>query len=180
LIVSSSKVVRGISVRKNWPDQVLKWLLEAGFKIEKLEELAQAKAKWGYKVTLPPPPAPTTIVVFEPKQFTDRLVLFLGVNIAPEHLKELMKLNERSRISFISEIILDVVRVCPLCKVSVQPNPANPQSFAVSLLIFYENLSKAKLIEELIKLSNVYTAILANFWSKLPIAKTKEGVFMTM
>ncbi|RLG86735.1 MAG: hypothetical protein DRO15_05790 [Thermoprotei archaeon] len=167
-------------MRRNWSDQVLKWLLEAGFKIEKLEELAQAKARWGYKVTLPPPPAPTTIVVFEPEQFTDRLVLFLGVNIAPEHLKELMKLDEKSRVSFISEILLDVVRVCPLCKASIQPNPTNPRSFAVSLLIFYENLSKARLIEDLITLSNVYTAILANFWARLPITKAREGVFMTM
>ncbi len=157
-------------------DKVLKWLVESGFKVEKLTEVQTLRAKWGYRVTTPPP-IPTTIAIFEPQDYSDRLLLLLGINIAPEHRMGILRMDRSKRLSFMSRVILDILRICPTCRVGVQPSMIEPQSIVATLILFYENLTKSSLVNSLVMLSNVYTSVLANFWSEFP---TGRETYMTM
>lgn len=147
--------------------QISSWLLSEGFRIEKLEPLPGLKISWGFNVYTPPPLV-VNVKVFQPQGQEDKVILLLGVNISPDHQRELSKLDDNERYKFMSKMLLDIIHLCPECKFVIQPNMLSPKAIIISRTLFCNDLTKSKLIDEVVRLVNVFIAINANLWMKFP------------
>ena len=67
-----------------------------------------------------------------------------------------------------SKVLLDIIHLCPECKFVIQPNMLNPKAIIISRTLFCNDLTKSKLIDEVVRLVNVFIAINANLWMKFP------------
>ncbi len=154
-------------MKKKYDQEISSWLLSEGFRVEKLEPLPRLKVAWGLNVYTPPPLV-VNIKIFQPAGHEDRIVLLLGVNISPDHQRELNKLDDSERYRFMSKMLLDIIHLCPDCKFAIQPNMMSPKTIIVSKTLYYEELSRPKLVNEIVRLVNVFMAINANLWIKFP------------
>ncbi len=162
---------------------VSNWLIEEGFKLGKLEQLPGIEYKWGYNV-FAPPPVQVNIKLFQPKPFPTQIVMVMGVSLSKEHQEALSKLSVNERIEFLSTLLIDLTKICPSCRIAIQPNMLEPKAIVVTRVLFEDNISKPLLIDEITRLINCFLVINASLWRKFPkisgTKKSKEGPLTVM
>ena len=135
-----------------------------GFRVEDAPE-KPPQAVWSYEIISPPPLA-VRLRAFMLN--TNVLVLGIGVKFSPEHQQSIQSLESKEKLRLSSKIILEVLRVCPYCRVAVQPTLDNPEAVIAEIHRLLTDHNKAVIAEDVVRLVNVYIAINAVLWNYFP------------
>ncbi len=147
--------------------RVSSWLIEEGFRVSKLEKLPGVEVIWGYNV-FTPPPTEVNIKVFQPKSFPTQLVLLMGVSFSKPHQEAIAKLGVEERVKFMSSMLIDLTKICPVCRIGVQPNMVTPQAIIVSRVLMVDEVTKSLVLDEIVRLVNCFLVVNARLWNKFP------------
>lgn len=148
-------------------DAVMRWLLDEGFEVRKLEALQGAKLVWGLDA-FTPPPLRVNMKVFQPERPKDKVVIMLGVKVSPEHLAELSNLDRADRVRFSSRLLLRILSVCRTCGVAFQPNLVDFRAITVVKAIYLDRLDRTAFMEATLTLLNTFLTIIATFNEAFP------------
>ncbi len=147
--------------------KISSWLIEEGFRVSKLEKLPGVEVLWGYNV-FTPPPTEVNIKVFQPKNFPSQLVLLMGVSFSKPHQEAIAKLGVDERVKFMSSMLIDLTKICPTCRIGVQPNMVTPQAIIVSRVLMVDEVTKSQVLDEIVRLVNCFLVVNAKLWNKFP------------
>jgi len=135
-----------------------------GFRVENALE-KPPQAVWSYEIISPPPLA-VRLRAFMLN--TNVLVLGIGVKFSPEHQQSIQSLETKEKLRLSSRIILEVLRICPYCRIAVQPALDNPEAVIAEIHRLLTDCNKAVIAEDVVRLVNVYIAINAVLWDYFP------------
>jgi len=154
--------------------KITSWLIEEGLRIAKLEKAPGLEVSWGYNV-FTPPPTEVNIKVFQPKNFPSQIVLLMGVSFSKPHQEELARLSIDERIKFMSTLLVDLTKICPVCRIGVQPNIATPQAIIVTRILMKDEITKSLVLDEITRLVNCFLVVNASLWKRFPRTKSTEA-----
>lgn len=154
--------------------KVTSWLIEEGFRIAKLEKTPGLDVAWGYNI-FTPPPTEINIKVFQPKNFPSQLVLLMGVSFSKPHQEELARLGVEERVKFMSSLLIDLTKICPVCRIGVQPNMTTPQAIIVTRVLMKGEVTKSLIMDEITRLVNCFLVVNASLWRRFPRIKGAEA-----
>lgn len=146
------------------PTEFKELVKRLGFRVENTPE-KPPQAVWGYEIVSPPPLA-VRLRAFMLN--TNVLVLGIGVKFSPEHQQSIQALEPKEKLRLSSKLILEILRVCPYCRVAVQPTLDNPEAVIAEIHRPPTSYNKAVIAEDLVRLVNVYIAINAVLWNHFP------------
>jgi len=146
------------------PTEFKKLVEKLGFRVENTPE-KPPHATWSYEIVSPPP---LSVRLRAFMLNTNVLVLGIGVKFSPEHQRSIQALESKEKLRLSSKLILEILRVCPYCRVAVQPTLDNPEAVIAEVHRLSTSYDKAVIAEDIVRLVNVYIAINAVLWDYFP------------
>lgn len=146
------------------PTEFKELVEKLGFRVENTPE-KPPHAVWSYEIVSPPPLA-VRLRAFMLN--TNVLVLGIGVKFSPEHQQSIQALESKEKLRLSSRLILEMLRVCPYCRIAVQPTLDNPEAVIAEVHRLLTDYNKTVIAEDIVRLVNVYIAINAVLWDYFP------------
>ena len=155
-------------------DDILSWLVEEGFEVQKGPIPPGAPFDWALLVRVPTPLL-VNITVQKPKNF-EKVAFTMVVKFSPEHLQAFKERPVKERISLVADILVDMLKLCPLCIVASQPpRLEETEAILATREVLTENLSKATVVDTVRVLANVYQLVVLKIASALEPTKATGG-----
>ncbi|MEB2837064.1 MAG: DUF2299 domain-containing protein [Desulfurococcales archaeon] len=99
--------------------KLMSWFVDEGFEVKKMEVPPQAPLEWSMLVTVKAP-LQVNIAVQKPSNIP-KIVLSMGVKLAPHHQNAFNSLAEPERLELRAELVESLLHLCPDCVVIPQP-----------------------------------------------------------
>ena len=146
-------------------DKITTWLADAGFVVAPFDAALPSNAEWGLAVATPPP-MQVRMRILGLKR--GGIVVGMGVNFSDKHREEINRLPIEERVKF-SAILLDrVLSICPHCRIALHGGITSPTAVVAEILLFEEEITKQRLIDDVARLVNLFLIVNALLWEKFP------------
>ncbi len=131
-------------------------------------------AKWAFDVVSP---QPLSLRLRVAELETDVLVFGIAIVLSEEHRSAYMRLQTSERMKLTSRIILEVLRVCPYCRVMIQPRLDQLETIVAEVHHYPSHGIDERSVGEYIhRLVNVFLAVNAVLWERFPPREGDEVV----
>jgi len=151
-------------------ENILSWLVEEGFEVQKGPTPSGAPLEWVLLVRVPAPLI-VNITVQKPKNF-DKVSFTMVVKLSPEHLQAFKSKSTKERTSLISNILIDMLKLCPQCIIINQPPKLeDTEALIATRELLRDEIDKTKVIEAVRMLANVYQLVVLKIASSLGTPK---------
>jgi hypothetical protein len=158
-------------------ENILSWLVEEGFEVQKGPVPPGAPFEWTLLVKVPAPLV-VNITIQKPKNF-DKVSFTMVVKLSPEHLQAFRSKPIRERASLIADILIDMLRVCPKCIVINQPPKLDEtEALIATREILYDDLNKTSVVDTLRLLANIYQLVVLRIASALEPVRGGQSSFI--
>ncbi len=155
-------------------EKIIAWLVDEDHEVKVETPPKGAPIEWVLKVTAKIPPVLARVVIQQPSNKKDRIVVTLGVVVSPQHRDALSKLSLPKRQEVIHKILVDAYKLCPDCVIVVQPNYIDPQSIVITDIIYVDELTKPRLSSSIRKMTNMLAIISAGFNAYLEVIPSES------
>ncbi len=163
----------------NAKDIIRVTLESLGFRVREEKGIIPPDAKWVLEVSTPHP-LNLKLRVAELK--SEVVVFGIAIVLSEEHMRAYMELDESSKLRLASRLLLEMLKVCPFCRVSMQPSVNNVKTIVVEVHHYPSRSLNETLVADYIhRLVNVFFAVNAVLWDRFPLpsASSREGqIFM--
>jgi len=160
-------------------EDIMRWLKEEDLEVNEISVPSQAPVEWVINAATMGP-LKVSISIQKPKGRSERYVCSLGVMVAEEHKQKLSKLSEKERVSMTSELLRNLILLCPSCIVIFQPDLNRVESIMVTKIIYKERLTQSELTDAIRLLTNSYSMIVSYFSVKLGVSQEGGHTVMHM
>jgi len=154
-------------------DAVKEYLEKWGFQCKEPGEHPPG-AEWSLDVLTPPPLNVGVKIVYLK---TGVMTAVMGVKFSPEHARLVGELKEEERIKFATRMLIELLKICPSCRIAIQPGIQQPEAVLVEAHLDPERLREEGLeglLHAVQVLVNAYILVNALLWEKFP---PKTGVY---
>jgi len=158
-------------------EKLVSWLTSAGFMVAPADQGLPSAAEWGLMVATPPPIQVKLRIVGLKNGL---LIAGIGVNFSDLHRRELQKLPEAERSSFIATLMSKILLLCPICRTALHGGIVNTEAIIAEIVYSPDTLTQQRLLDDMTRLVNVFMLINMELWGRFPqahldAAKNKEG-----
>jgi hypothetical protein len=149
------------------------WLTTAGFIVAPYQGPLPSNAACGLLVTTPPPlQVKVRIVCLN----DGNLITGIAINISDYHRKAIEEMNEKERIKLTSQMIRDVLRICPYCRLGIQGPLHLPTAIIAEAYLDSKSLTMQRLVDDVTRLVNIFLVINSILWEYVPPKLSEEGL----
>ncbi|MCS7107292.1 MAG: DUF2299 family protein [Acidilobaceae archaeon] len=152
-------------------DKVLVWLAEEGLETRIENVPPGVPVEWAVSAFLPGP-IRIGVIIQQPKDRKDIIMLTLGVMVGSEHRDGLMKLGVGERVQIAHDMLKSLLYLCPDCSIFMQPSLEDLQYINVSKIHYVNSLTREDLMYSVRVLGNTFILIV----SELNTSLTVKGV----
>ncbi len=125
-------------------------------------------AEWSLDVMTPPPLNVGVKIVYLKSGV---MTAVMGVRFSPEHARLVAELKEEERVRFATRMLVELLKLCPSCRIAIQPGIQQPEAVLVEAHFDPDRLERGGLVELLHavqRLVNAYILVNALLWEKFP------------
>ena len=153
--------------------RIMGWLSTAGFIVAPHQGPLPSNAAWGLLVTTPPPlQVKVRILCLK----DGNLIAGIAINISDYHRKAVGGMEERERIRLTAQMIREVLKVCPYCRLGVQGPLHLPTAIIAESYLDSRGLTMQRLVDDVTRLVNVFLIVNSVLWEYVPPKVGEEGL----
>ncbi|MEN2999739.1 MAG: DUF2299 family protein [Acidilobaceae archaeon] len=147
-------------------DKLLVWLAEEGLETRIESVPPGVPVEWAISAFLPGP-IRVGVIMQQPKDRKDVVMLTLGVMVGNEHREGLMKLSLGERVQIAHDMLKSLLFLCPDCSIFMQPSLEDLQYINLSRVHYVNNLTREELMYSVRVLSNAFILVVSELNTSL-------------
>ncbi len=155
-------------------EKIVSWLADEDFEVHIESPPPGTPFEWVVRATSKIP-VKANVIIQQPKEKKDRVVVTLGVMISDYHRSKMRTLDDLERASISFEIYRDLITVCPDCLVLIQQNIADPESIVITRILYEEQIDRPTIVNTVKMLVNMFSMLVLKLTSRFgPLQQSKR------
>lgn len=144
---------------------VMGWLADEDFEVHLETPPQGAPVNWIIRA-VSKIPVKANIILQEPREKPDRLVITLGVMVSDYHKAKMGELNDSERAILSYEILESLLSLCPDCLILLQPSLTDLQSIVITKILYEEEITRANLLSTVKTVVNMFSLLVLKLTSR--------------